>query len=246
MASVLVIFGFTTRKWFLTVTWIHIWPPSYCSFLVGEKKRRNGWSKGSIFTVFKSLEWLLPKLDPPGPSQAAADWRNPKGGKRWSRKEGIRRGGGKPTVRLCLAAPLKIPKRPLTALTEVAAQLSWPRPPTNSLNVVLVAYYVSKPERFRDTSANQHSGTAPSLRVMVECWTILRTRWDRTVEGFRKSNSSAGFCEVVTGWQEKVEVFKAKGTNLDQLRNMKFVGMFVWNFFFKKKNQSVATYTCPC
>lgn len=43
-----------------------------------EKKRRNRWSKGSIFTVFKSPEWLLFKLDPPGPSQAAAD-RIPRG-----------------------------------------------------------------------------------------------------------------------------------------------------------------------
>lgn len=44
---------------------------------------------------------------------------------------------------------------------------------------------------------------------------ILKVNWDRTVEGFRKSNSSAEFCEVVTGGQGRVEVFKAKGTDLE-------------------------------
>lgn len=101
-----------TRKWFLTVTWIHIWPPSYCSFLVGEEKRNRetDGAKGPSLLFSKVWNgccpsWIHQDLRSCG--------RNPKGEKRWSRKEGIRRGGGNPQ-----SVFVKIPKRPLTVLTE--------------------------------------------------------------------------------------------------------------------------------
>lgn len=76
----------------------------------------------------------------------------------------------------------------------------------------------------------------PVLWVTVECWDdsegVGVEYWEegreRSLEDFRKIHSSAEFCEVVIGWQERGGVFQSKG---NRLRNMKFVGMFMWNGF---------------
>lgn len=229
-----------TRKWFLTVTWIHIWPPSYCSFLVGEEKRNRetDGAKGPSLLFSKVWNGCCPSWIH---QDRRSCGRNPKGEKRWSRKEGIRRGGGNPQ-----SVFVKIPKRPLTVLRERGGRTTELGDPGPSsvlwmLFLLLLGVKTGAIQRYVCQPAFWNSSQSAGDGGMLD------DSEDEVGQNCRRLQKKQFFCWVLWSghWLTgKSGGFQSKG---NQLRNMKLIGMFVWNvFFFLKKNQYIATYTCPC